>query len=142
LPHCSDGVVQQTIRVVNSYFQPIGLSFSIAGIRRIPQPYNVVHGVAIGNNVDRGIKNQYRQGDVRTLNIYTYGTNPNFRYSGYSTFPSDYRSDPKLDGIIYDYAYLPGGRAAGYNNGVNVAHEIGHWVGLYHTFQDVSFIYY
>jgi hypothetical protein len=74
----------------------------------------------------------------------TSSTNPNLKFSGYSSFPNDYKSDPKLDGIIYDYNYLPGvsGRAPGFDSGVNMAHEIGHWVGLYHTFQGVSFTYY
>jgi len=133
-----DSVITQTINIANNYFSQIGLSFQIRGVRRIPQPYNVVHGVAIGNNVDRGIKNQYRQGGVESLNIYTYATNPNFPYAGYSSFPKDYNSDPKLDGIIYDYNYLPipGRQFNGANSGSIMTHEIGHWVGLYHTFQD------
>ena len=83
------------------------------------------------------MKNQLRRGGAAALNVYTVG----FKNSaaedllGWATFPSDYASNPKNDGIILNYSAVPGGSADGFNTGRILVHEAGHWVGLYHTFQ-------
>ncbi|KAH8830204.1 metalloprotease [Flagelloscypha sp. PMI_526] len=76
------------------------------------------------------MKIKTRKGGKRTLNIWTVG----FTGSGLlgrALFV--YR--PWDDGIVVLFSSFPGGSTEYYNRGQTVTHEVGHWVGLYHTFQ-------
>jgi hypothetical protein len=54
---------------------------------------------------------------------------------GWATFPWELASNPSMDGVVMNNIALNLGGTTSYNAGDVVAHETGHWLGLYHTFQ-------
>ncbi|KAG8816388.1 hypothetical protein FRC19_000398 [Serendipita sp. 401] len=108
---------------------------------------------------EKAMKKYLRVGDVQTLNIYTTNFGElNPKLLGHSTFPWDYNAQTAyLDGVVVKYVAVSGGcksidppykgaraesgelirivAATNWNQGAVFVHEVGHWLGLYHTFQ-------
>ena len=88
------------------------------------------------NAADQQAKRALHRGGKNALNIFVNGagsaTSP---VLGWSRFPWQAHSYPRLDSVSVNFRSMPGGSAKGYNLGDTVIHETGHWMGLFHTFQ-------
>ncbi len=123
--------ISSQINVLNAAYSPWGFSFAVVSTDRTTN--NTWYTAGPGTAAETQMKNALRQGSADDLNI--YANNMGGGLLGWATFPSSYGSSPTMDGVVVLFTSLPGGTAAPYNLGDTATHEVGHWMGLYHTFQ-------
>jgi len=123
--------LNQQINVMNSAFSGSGFSFFVDQINYVDNPswYNMGYN----STAERDAKNALNVSPETTLNFYVAAIGGGLL--GWATFPSSLNSNPSQDGVVILNESLPGGSAAPYNLGATGTHEVGHWLGLYHTFQ-------
>jgi len=127
----SDQTIAAQMNVLNDAYASWGWSFRLAATTRTSNATWYTAGY--GSTAQTQMKAALRQGSADDLNI--YANNMGGGLLGWATFPSEYASKPLNDGVVILNASMPGGSAAPYNLGDTATHEVGHWMGLYHTFQ-------
>ena len=130
--------ISQQIEILNRGFRggeggaDTGFSFTLAGVDTTDNAA-WFSSLDPGTTVERDAKAATHTGDARTLNVWTTA-GPS--YLGFATFPSGYKTSSVLDGVVLDYQSFPGGAyGSAYSLGETATHEVGHWLGLLHTFQ-------
>jgi len=129
----TDRQIRQQISVLNNSFAggksadaaETGFSFTLAGIERH------VNDAWHRDRSTTTYRKATRRGGAGTLNMWLV----DFKWLGIATFPWDYPKNGDIDGVRVNFDSLPGGSIENYNAGETATHEVGHWLGLYHTFQ-------
>ena len=127
----STAMIQDQIAVLNAAFATSDIEFNLVSTDFTNN--DAWYTVTPGTVAEKQMKTSLHRGTADDLNIYS--ANIGAGLLGWATFPSSYRSAPSMDGVVILTASLPGGSAVPYNFGDTATHEVGHWVGLYHTFQ-------
>ena len=132
-----DHMIRKQIAVLNDSFGgrtggvATAFNFVLAGTTRTTN--EAWYNMGINSNDERAAKSALRQGGADALNFYT--ANLGGGLLGWATFPWSYHAKPELDGVVCLFSSLPGGSTVPYDEGDTGTHEVGHWLGLYHTFQ-------
>lgn len=127
-----DAAIQAQLGVLDRAYAAHGWRFRLVEIDRQTKP--AWFTMRAGTPEEHNAKAALRRGDARALNIYT--ADPGNGVIGYATYPTDYKAAPQRDGVVIRYSTLPGLGDGAYALGDQLVHQVGHWLGLYHTFQE------
>jgi hypothetical protein len=127
----SPETIASQIDVLNDGFASTGWSFNLVSTDYTTN--STWFTMRPGTTAEGQAKATLHQGGKNVLNLYT--CNPGQGLLGWATFPWDFAQTQALDGVVVSFTTLPGGTRESYNLGDTATHEIGHWMGLYHTFQ-------
>ena len=122
--------ITSQIQILNAAYASTGWQFSLVSTDTTAS--NTFYTCS-GGTCESQMKSALRQGTGDDLNIYS--NNMGGGLLGWSTFPSQYAGNPTMDGVVILKESMPYGTASPYNLGDTLVHEVGHWMGLYHTFQ-------
>jgi len=128
----SDAQVAEQIAELNRDYKHTGYKFELAGVDRTEQ--GGWFRMAPGTGAERNAKQSLAADPAHRLNIYTCA--PGHSLLGWAYFPWSAPEDHYIHGVVVHYGSLPGGFLSRYNLGRTVVHEVGHYLGLLHTFQN------
>ncbi|KIM46979.1 hypothetical protein M413DRAFT_63436 [Hebeloma cylindrosporum] len=126
----------EQLRVINDDFNSTGISFNRTSVERVINEEWFSNG-GPETKVQDEMKQHLRKGGASDLNVYFVDFAGDWEgLLGYSTFPITYNNNSIDDGVVILYSTVPGGTTSHFNLGRSLTHEVGHWLGLYHTFQN------
>ncbi len=125
-----EATIAAQVDVLNASFNLRGVSFALASIDRTDS--NAWFAGCDAEGPAKKMKKALRLGSASDLNVYTCEPT---KFFALSAFPWSYVNSPVDDGVILHHSVMLGGSNPVFNSGEVLVHEVGHWMGLYHTFQ-------
>jgi hypothetical protein len=139
----SKHAIEQQLNVLNLAYGGFyggvntGFRFKLKGIDRTDNPAWFGADVVEQPEVEAEMKQALKRGKPDELDLYTTSGNGVFAWA---YFP-DIVTDPEwfLDGVVVDFNTLPGGAyGAEFSLGQTTTHEVGHWLALWHVFDNTG----
>jgi len=124
----SDLMINNQINVLNEAYEQYNIIFTLSSIDRTAND----NWFSDMESYEQQYKQQLNIDPAHHLNIYT-GNMPGLL--GWSYMPYSWSESYYMHGVCLSYTCLPGGTYP-YNLGKTASHEVGHYLGLLHTFDN------
>ncbi|KAF9525891.1 hypothetical protein CPB83DRAFT_858795 [Crepidotus variabilis] len=134
-----DSQIEDQMTALNAGYKGTNISFNLISVKRILAPV-IFETLNLPDSPEQermgsDFGTLFRSGDGTTLNINLIGFSTDDETYGFGLPPTLYTEFPQFDGVYIRFNSLPGGSSK-VRQGSTVTHEVGHWLGLWHTFQD------
>ncbi len=126
----TDAQIDAQIDVLNADYARFGFSFYKKAVDRTVNDNWFTLG---WGGTEKKMKEALAIDPAHTLNIYSAKLSKNLL--GWAYFPWSFEETHFMHGVIVHFESFPGGAFVNYSGGRTATHEVGHYLGLYHTFQ-------
>lgn len=126
----TDAQIADQLQVLNDAYAARGFSFTLGGTTRVDNS-RWFDGCA-NSRTEAQMKAALSVDPAHNLNVYSCEPGS---YLGYAYYPDSFPETDTRHGVVVLHSSFPGGGAEPYDEGDTATHEVGHYLGLAHTFE-------
>lgn len=130
LGNVTDAQIQDQLQVLNDAYAGRGFSFTHGGTKRVNNS-KWFDGCA-NSRTESLMKASLAVDPAHNLNIYSCEPGS---LLGFAYYPDSFPETDTRHGVVVLHSSFPGGAAVPYDEGDTATHEVGHYLGLAHTFE-------
>lgn len=126
----TEAQIAAQLQVLDDAYAGRGFSFTFGGVKRVNNSRWFDGCARYGVEVD--MKAALAVDPAHNLNLYSCKPGD---YLGYAYYPDSFDETDTRHGVVVLHSSFPAGSTTNYNEGDTGTHEVGHYLGLAHTFE-------